>query len=150
MEPMEIFRALLLLLLICCAVGAGLSKRLLTSVIIFMSYSGIMAIVWALLQSPDLAITEAAVGAGVSSILFFMCLRRIGGTEKSETEVKRNSGEERDTKVPFEDGRGLADGDRKNEGDDGDIGKHQENEKRIAPVGSALKGGERKTQDEPK
>ena len=29
-----------------------------------------MAVLWSLLQSPDLAITEAAVGAGVTSILF--------------------------------------------------------------------------------
>ncbi len=84
MEPMEIFKVLLLVLLVCCAIGAGLSKKLLTSVIIFMSYSCVMAIVWAMLQSPDLAITEAAVGAGVSTVLFFMCLRRIGSTEKSE------------------------------------------------------------------
>ena len=30
-----------------------------------------------LLQSPDLAITEAAVGAGVTSILFFIVLKKI-------------------------------------------------------------------------
>ena len=38
-----------------------------------------MAILWLLLQSPDLAITEAAVGAGVTSILFFVALKRIHG-----------------------------------------------------------------------
>jgi uncharacterized MnhB-related membrane protein len=42
-----------------------------------MSYSLIMSIIWALLLSPDLAITEAAVGAGVDSILFFLTLRKI-------------------------------------------------------------------------
>ena len=36
-----------------------------------------MAILWILLQSPDLAITEAAVGAGVTSILFFLALRKL-------------------------------------------------------------------------
>jgi uncharacterized MnhB-related membrane protein len=30
-----------------------------------------------LLQSPDLAITEAAVGAGFTSIMFFLTLKRI-------------------------------------------------------------------------
>ena len=29
------------------------------------------------LQSPDLAITEAAVGAGVTSILFFLTLKKV-------------------------------------------------------------------------
>jgi len=38
----------------------------------------IMAVVWALLESPDLAVTEAAVGAGITSILFFLTLRRLG------------------------------------------------------------------------
>ena len=36
----------------------------------FMSYSSVMSILWFLLESPDLAITEAAVGAGVTSLLF--------------------------------------------------------------------------------
>ena len=50
---------------------------LLQAVIIFMSYSSIMCILWVLLESPDLAITEAAVGAGISSVLFMLTLRRI-------------------------------------------------------------------------
>lgn len=84
MDPIEIFRVILLFLLVCCAIGAGFSRKPFVSVIIFMSYSGMMAIVWALLQSPDLAITEAAVGAGVSTVLFFMCLRKVGGMEGTD------------------------------------------------------------------
>ena len=42
-----------------------------TALIIFTSYSIVMAVVWLLLRSPDLAITEAAVGAGVDGVLFF-------------------------------------------------------------------------------
>ena len=42
-----------------------------------MSYSLIMSIIWILLESPDLAITEAAVGAGVTSLLFFVTLKKI-------------------------------------------------------------------------
>jgi len=53
------------------------SKNLLNSIIIFMSYSLIMSIIWILLESPDLAITEAAVGAGITSILFFVTLKKI-------------------------------------------------------------------------
>ncbi len=102
MEPVEIFKILLLILLICCAVGAGLTKKLLPSVIIFMSYSSIMAIVWALLESPDLAITEAAVGAGVSSVLFFMCLRRIGGTKKEDVGKETQTEKEHSLEEPHE------------------------------------------------
>ena len=72
---METFKLLLLVFLILCAISASLIKNPLLSVIVFMSYSLIMSIIWFLLESPDLAITEAAVGAGVSSILFFVTHR---------------------------------------------------------------------------
>lgn len=45
--------------------------------VIYMSYSLVMCIIWIILESPDLAITEAAVGAGVTSILFFVTLKKI-------------------------------------------------------------------------
>lgn len=49
-----------------------------------MSYSLVMSIIWFLLESPDLAITEAAVGAGVSSILFFVTLRKLKALSEVE------------------------------------------------------------------
>ncbi len=49
-----------------------------------MSFSLVMSIVWILLESPDLAITEAAVGAGVTTILFFGTLRRIRAIDVDE------------------------------------------------------------------
>ena len=75
---MSIIEWLLLIFLIVCAVAVSISKNLLNSVIIFMSYSLVMAVIWVLLRSPDLAITEAAVGAGVTSVLFFLALRKVG------------------------------------------------------------------------
>ena len=84
MNATEIFKIILLILLIVCAISVNLTKKLLPAVIIFMSYSTIMAIVWALLESPDLAITEAAVGAGVTSILFFLTLRKLSREEWSD------------------------------------------------------------------
>lgn len=74
---MEIFKIILLAFLIICALAVSVLKNQLTAVIVFMSYSLVMSIIWFLLESPDLAITEAAVGAGVSSILFFVTLRKI-------------------------------------------------------------------------
>ena len=74
---MEVFKTILLCFLVVCAVSVSLSKRLLTSIIIFMSYSTVMAVIWVILRSPDLAITEAAVGVGVTSILLFLTLKKI-------------------------------------------------------------------------
>ena len=74
---MVTFETILLIFLIVCAITACLAKNLLSTVIIFMSYSSVMCVIWLLLRSPDLAITEAAVGAGVTSILFFITLKNV-------------------------------------------------------------------------
>ena len=74
---MQVLEYILLVFLVVCAISVSFSKNLLNSVIIFMSYSLVMSIIWTLLESPDLAITEAAVGAGVTSLLFFMTLKKI-------------------------------------------------------------------------
>lgn len=81
---MKIFEIILLLCLIVCAVSVGFARDMLTSIVIFMSYSLIMCVIWVLLQSPDLAITEAAVGAGVTSILFFITLKKIRAIRKED------------------------------------------------------------------
>ena len=80
---------ILLVFLFVCAISVSLSKNLLNSILIFMSYSLIMSIIWIILESPDLAITEAAVGAGVTSILFFITLKKIHALE---TKDKENEG----------------------------------------------------------
>ena len=85
---------ILLAFLLVCAVAAALARRLLVSVVVFMSYSLVMSILWVLLQSPDLAITEAAVGAGVTSILFFVALRRIDRMDTEEDSGEEGGGDE--------------------------------------------------------
>ena len=84
---MLIFEHILLLFLVACAIAVSFSKNLLNSIIIFMSYSLVMSIIWILLESPDLAITEAAVGAGVTSLLFFVTLKKIRAMKE---EYKKN------------------------------------------------------------
>ena len=74
---MSIIVQLMLLFLIVCAIAVCVTKDLLTSVVIYMAYSMIMSIVWITMQSPDLAITEAAVGAGITSLLLFLTFKKI-------------------------------------------------------------------------
>ena len=74
---MAIFEYILMGFLVVCAISVSFSRNLLNSILIFMSYSLVMSIIWILLESPDLAITEAAVGAGVTSVLFFVTLKKI-------------------------------------------------------------------------
>ena len=73
----EILKIILLILLLVCAISVWFSKNLLVSIVVFMSYSLIMSIIWMMLEAPDLAITEAAVGAGVTSVIFFVTLKKI-------------------------------------------------------------------------
>ena len=89
---MNLFTIIVLGFLVVCAIATSVSKNLLVSVVIFMAYSVLMSIVWMILQSPDLAVTEAAVGAGVTSILFFITLKKIHaikGTEEEDAHGKQ-------------------------------------------------------------
>lgn len=83
---MTFFQCLLLGFLVVCAISVSFSKNLLNSIMIFMSYSLVMSIIWICLESPDLAITEAAVGAGVTSVLFFVTLKKIHAIRKEDDE----------------------------------------------------------------
>lgn len=88
---MTVFTIILFSFLVICAVAASLSKNLLNTILIFMSYSLVMSVIWILLESPDLAITEAAVGAGVTTVLFLVTLKKIQAIMKED-----DSQEERD------------------------------------------------------
>lgn len=87
---MGFFNAILLGFILICAISVSLTRSLLASVIIYMSQSLAMSIIWILLESPDLAITEAAVGAGITGLLFIVALKKIhaleGGASHGPTE----------------------------------------------------------------
>ncbi len=83
MDSKDIIIMILLALIVVCAIATIFTKKLLTAVVIYMSFSLIMSIIWVLLQAPDLAITEAAVGAGITSILYFVTLDKIKRIEEA-------------------------------------------------------------------
>ncbi len=76
---MKVFNIIMLLFLIGSSIAVSSIKNLLGAVIVFMTYSLVMAILWQQLNAPDLAITEAAVGAGITTLLFILTLKRIRG-----------------------------------------------------------------------
>ena len=86
---MEIAAYFLLGFLVVCAVSVAFTKNVFHAVLIQLGYSAVMSVVWLLLESPDLAITEAAVGAGLTGVLFFVTLRRVGliGGHENRTEA---------------------------------------------------------------
>ena len=93
---MTAFRIILLTGLVICAIATAVVKKPMQAIIIYMAYSVVMSIIWIILESPDLAITEAAVGAGITSILFFLTLRRIDLIDKDDSlrEQENPDGEE--------------------------------------------------------
>ncbi len=84
----------LLGLLIICGIAASLTRNLMVSLIIFMAYSVIMSIIWAFLRAPDLAVTEAAVGAGISSVLMFITMKKLRDINRGFTQEEGGSHEE--------------------------------------------------------
>ena len=86
MTPIEL---IFLSLLLIAATSVCVMKSILSSMIIFASYSVIMSIIWIMLAAPDLAITEAAVGTGIFGVLLFIVIKRIRVMEKEE-EKKKN------------------------------------------------------------
>lgn len=78
------FEILLLLALVGTALAVAFTKKNLSAVIIFTVYSLVMSVVWVVLKSPDLAITEAAVGAGITSLLFYIVLSNLNELKEFE------------------------------------------------------------------
>ncbi|MGB4125402.1 MAG: hydrogenase subunit MbhD domain-containing protein [Dethiobacteria bacterium] len=61
--------ALLFMVLLVSALAIFFFDDLLYVVIIFGAYSLVMALIWQQLNAPDIAITEAAVGIGMTVIM---------------------------------------------------------------------------------
>jgi uncharacterized MnhB-related membrane protein len=72
----------LLILLVITAIAVVISRDLLVAAVIFAVYSLIMAVVYVQLNSPDVGLTEAAVGAGVTTVLFILAIARTARMEE--------------------------------------------------------------------
>lgn len=75
---MTLFSMILIILMVGAVISVSFIKNLLASVIVYMVFGLIMTILWLQLNAPDLAITEAAVGVGITGILFILTLKRVG------------------------------------------------------------------------
>jgi uncharacterized MnhB-related membrane protein len=72
----------LMVLLVLCALAVVRTKDLLAAAIIFSAYSLVMCMVWDHRGAPDVAMTEAAVGAGVTTVLFLSAVSKTVRREK--------------------------------------------------------------------
>lgn len=70
------FDMILVLSLIGLAAAALLSREPRRGVILFIAFGLLLALVWARLRAPDLALAEAAIGAGLGGALMLAAARR--------------------------------------------------------------------------
>ena len=78
----QVFDVTLILLLIACAVAVIRLKDLLAAAIVFSTYSLVMCLLWVHRGAPDVAMTEAAVSAGVTTVLFLVAISRTTRRER--------------------------------------------------------------------
>lgn len=60
------------------AARAVFSRDLFAAMVYFVALGLVVALLWARLEAPDVAIAEAAIGAGLTGALLFMTWRRLG------------------------------------------------------------------------
>jgi multicomponent Na+:H+ antiporter subunit B len=66
----------LLVFVVSCAFATAFLRDVLGSIIAFSAYSLGIAIIWVFLRAPDVGLTEAAVGAGVMTVLFLATIAK--------------------------------------------------------------------------
>lgn len=76
---------ILLLLVLFLAIFSVSSRDLLHGVFALSAISIVSALLFILAKAPDVAITEAAVGAGVSTVIFVWALRNTQRKDNSDT-----------------------------------------------------------------
>jgi len=64
--------------IIIIAFSAITQKKLADSIILFMGVSLGSVVLFFIFKAPDVALTEAVIGAGISSLIFLMALKHLG------------------------------------------------------------------------
>ena len=60
---------LIVIMLLATAASVLVSRSLFRAVVMFIAFGVLMALAWVRLQAPDIALAEAAIGAGLTGVL---------------------------------------------------------------------------------
>jgi energy-converting hydrogenase B subunit D len=77
-----LFDVVMLALLIATAVTVARARDLLVAVLVYSMYGLTLSLVWQHRGAPDVAMAEAAVGAGITTVLFLIAIVRTTREEK--------------------------------------------------------------------
>lgn len=78
---MIVLQAILILIMIAAAVATSIFKDLMNAVIACAAVSLIASLLFYVLDAPDVAMAEAAIGAGLTTAIFVLAVRK---TERYE------------------------------------------------------------------
>ncbi len=79
-----LFDALLILTLLWLALRILMTEDMFKAVVLFIAFGLLMALAWVRMRAPDVALAEAALGAGLTGPLFLSALRRMERLRKDE------------------------------------------------------------------
>jgi energy-converting hydrogenase B subunit D len=77
-----ILNTLIMLGVLICALLAATLKKTLSAVIALGAVGSFTALEFIMLQAPDVAIAEAAVGVVLSTVIYVVALRKTGGEDE--------------------------------------------------------------------
>ncbi len=90
---MIVFDVLMTIFTGACICGVLACKQLLRSLMWLSAFGMIMTVRYLLLSAPDIAITEAALGAGLSSLVFLTAIKFTHGHAAAEKDQDKKSGD---------------------------------------------------------
>ena len=90
------FDAVLGIALLWLAWQALASPDLFKAIVLFIAFGLLMALAWVRLDAPDVALAEAAIGAGLTGALLLAALARLESRNETETSHEKNA----DSEVP--------------------------------------------------
>ena len=78
MSPVFILNTLVMIGVVLCAILASTLKKTLSSVLALGGCGAFVSLEFIMLQAPDVAIAEAAVGVALTTIVFIVALSKTG------------------------------------------------------------------------
>jgi uncharacterized MnhB-related membrane protein len=81
-----LFDLLLVAALLWSAVRALTTRDLLRSVVVFIVFGLLVALAWARLGAPDIALAEAAIGAGLTGALLLDAIGHLRASQRPDEE----------------------------------------------------------------
>ena len=80
----------LVVFVLATAVATALLRDIVASIAVFAAFSLGVSVIWVLLQAPDVALTEAAVGAGIMTVLLLVTVAETARTAREDALLSVN------------------------------------------------------------